>query len=341
MKKFNLVSMLFSVALVVSLIVISACTKEGPQGLPGTNGENGTDGTATCGVCHDNSEGVENKINQWAASRHAMGGTNFENNTGCAPCHTSQGFKEVVLTDSTATVAVVEDPANINCYTCHKIHDTYAPSDWELRKTTATASWLAGTTNDLGLGNLCSQCHQPRISYQIPDVNNPLDSFNVTSVRFGPHYGGQSSTLTGTAYYMVGTGYNNSSHLDVENTCITCHMASAMGYYAGGHTFKVYSEEEGAYNLVGCVPCHTEEEAQANIDGLQANVTMLLAELDILLEANGIYNPATGQANKGKYTNKVAGAYWNRVSVVNDKSMGIHNPKFVEKILENTIASLQ
>ena len=346
MKKIKLLSMLFSAALVVSLIVIAACTKEGPQGAPGKDGENGingTDGTATCGVCHDNSETIETKIGQWATSYHATSGLQMENATGCAPCHTSQGFKEVVVTDSTAVAVSPENPSNINCYTCHKIHDTYAANDLELRVTTARTSWLAKTTNDFGTGNICAQCHQPRNAYPIPDVTNPLDSFTVTSTRFGPHHGPQSSTLTGTAYYLVGTGYNNSSHAGIENTCVTCHMASAVGYYSGGHTWKVYSSEEGSYNLAGCAPCHTAAEAQSNIDALQPEITDLLTQLGALLQTAGIYNPngTSGTAVKGKYTNKVAGAYWNMESVIEDKSLGVHNPKFVRLILQNSIASLQ
>jgi hypothetical protein len=333
MKRMNLFASLVSAAAIVALMTVASCTKEGPQGA---------DGNATCGTCHDNTAEVEIKIDQWSASRHANGGTNFENAGGCAPCHTSQGFQQIILTDTTALTAAVEDPANISCYTCHKIHDTYSESDWDLRKTEATPSWLAGTTNDLGKANLCAQCHQPRVSYKVPDVNNPEGTYTVGSTRFGPHHGPQSSTLTGTAYYLVGSGYNNSSHAAIQDACVTCHMASAMGYYAGGHTFKVYSDEESAYNLAGCAPCHTEEEAQANIDELTASVTDLMTQLGTKLVAAGIYNPAgtSGTAVKGDYTNKVAGAYWNFISIMEDKSGGVHNPKFVEKVLENTIASL-
>ena len=59
MKKFKLVSMLMSVAVIVALIFVSACTKEGPAGKDGVDGKdgepgiNGQDGTATCAVCHD------------------------------------------------------------------------------------------------------------------------------------------------------------------------------------------------------------------------------------------------------------------------------------------------
>jgi hypothetical protein len=241
MKKIKLLSMLFSVALVVSLIAISACTKEGPAGAPGKDGENGedglngNDGTATCSVCHDNSEGVEIKLAQWGKSIHAIGGRNFENATGCAPCHTSQGFKEVVNTANTATAAAIADPANINCYTCHKIHDTYAAADWELRKTTETTFWLTGETFDLGKANICTQCHQPRISYQIPDVTQPDASYTFTSKRFGPHHGSQGATFTGSGYYKVGSGYEN-THTVIADACVTCHMAEAVGYNAGGHS---------------------------------------------------------------------------------------------------------
>jgi len=336
MKKTSLLTMLISVTAVVSLIVIGACTKEGPKGDPGQ------DGNATCGVCHDNTEDVEAKIGQWEMSKHAIGGTNFENAPGCAPCHTSQGFKEALALDSTACKAAIENPNNINCYTCHKIHDTYTDADWDLRKTDANTFWLTGETVDLGKANICIRCHQPRTSYQIPDVTNPDGIYTVTSTRFGPHHGPQGTTLNGIAYYLVGTGYNNSSHAAIENGCVTCHMASAMGYDAGGHSFATYNEAEGEINTAGCAPCHTAEEAIANTEELQANVITLMTELGTKLVAAGIYNPngGSGTAVKGDYTNKVAGAYWNFISIIEDKSGGVHNPKFVEKILENTIASL-
>ena len=69
-------------------------------------------------------------------------------------------------------------------------------------------------------------------------------------------------------------------------------MASAMGYNAGGHTFKIFDEEEGVFNTSRLCTLPPEDEAEGNIEELQANVTRLLAELGVLLEAAGIYNPA-------------------------------------------------
>ncbi len=335
MKKVSLLSMFISVAAVTSLIIVGACTKEGPKGDPGQ------DGNATCGTCHDNSEEVETKIGQWETSFHATSGLQFENASGCAPCHTSQGFKEALARDTTATLAAIPDPANINCYTCHKIHDTYSEADWDLRKTDPNKFWLTGDVVDLGKANLCVRCHQPRTSYAIPDVTNPNGSYHISSSRFGPHHGPQGTSLTGLAFYKVGTDYMNSSHATIPNGCVTCHMASAMGYGAGGHTFKIYDEEEGAFNTAGCLACHTAQEAEDNIAATQAEVQGLLDQLAVLLEAAGVYNPGSGNAVVGDYTNNVAGAYWNFISVKEDKSLGVHNPKFIVKLLENTIASLQ
>jgi hypothetical protein len=336
--------MLLSVAVVVSLIVVSACTKEGPQGPPGQDGEDGidgTDGNATCGVCHDNSEAVEIKIEQWSRSTHAIGGHNFENRTTCAPCHTSQGFREVVNTGATATAAAIMDPNNINCYTCHLIHDTYSVNDWNLRKTDAHTFWLTGDSFDFGTANICASCHQPRTSYVIPDVNNPEGTYSVTSSRFGPHHGPQSTVLTGKAFYMVGDGLNNSSHMDIANGCVTCHMASAIGYNAGGHTFSMYDAYEEEYNIAGCLECHPDEEAIDYIEELEPEIEALMTELGTLLATAGILNPTALNAVTGDYTNKVAGAYWNWITILEDRSNGVHNPKFIKKILENSIASLQ
>jgi hypothetical protein len=352
MKKFNLLSMLFSVAIVVSLIMVGACTKEGPAGKDGVDGKdgepglNGSDGTATCAVCHDNSELVETKIMQWGASIHATGGNYERNDVGCAPCHTSQGFKERILTGEQETAAKIEDPANINCYTCHMIHDTYATADWALRTTAPVALWIDETvTLDLGTANLCVQCHQPRVS-TIPDVTNLEGDYTVTSGRWGPHHGPQSTVLTGNAFFAVGSGYTSSMHKDAPNGCVTCHMAAAFGSQAGGHSFNITYDYHGSeeFNLVGCVDCHgSTDDAEAAIEEWEPEFEALMTELGDMLIAAGIYNPAgtSGTAITGTYTNKVAGAYWNFITLEEDRSMGIHNPKYVKKILENTIASLQ
>lgn len=347
MKKYNILTMLLSMAVVVALIVVSACTKEGPQGPPGQDGEDGIDGqdgNATCGVCHDNSETVEARILQWGTSTHAVGGNYERNSTSCAPCHTSQGFKERIETGAQETATDIQNPSNINCYTCHLIHDTYTVDDWALRASDPVVLWIDETiTLDLGNANLCVQCHQPRVA-TLPDVNNPDGDYEVTSSRFGPHHGPQSTVLTGNAFYMVGSGYNNSTHSDIANGCIQCHMADAYGSQAGGHTFSMDYEYHGdlAVWAAGCIDCHGDEDAlHEDVEEWEAEFEALATELGTLLFTEGIITES-GSAVPGTYTNKVAGACWNwRTLVIEDRSKGMHNPRFAKKILENSIESLQ
>jgi formate-dependent nitrite reductase cytochrome c552 subunit len=288
---------------------------------------------------------VETKILQWSMSTHAIGGNYERNGTSCAPCHTSQGFKEVVETGAMETAADIADPSNINCYTCHFIHDTYTVDDWGLRTTDPVTLWIdESITLDLGNANLCANCHQPRSSYEIPDVNNPDGTYEVTSSRFGPHHGPQSTVLTGNAFYMVGSGYSNSMHADIENGCIQCHMAEPYGSQGGGHTFSMTYEYHGdlAVWAAGCLECHGDEDAlHEEVEEWEAEFEALATELGTLLFKEGIITE-TGSAVPGTYTNRVAGACWNfRTLTIEDRSKGMHNPKMAKKILENSIASLQ
>jgi hypothetical protein len=244
------------------------------------------------------------------------------------------------LTGAQATAEEIQNPSNINCYTCHKIHDTYSDNDWELRKTDPVTFWWDNTVHDFGKANICVQCHQSRPQSTFPDVNNPDGTFTVASTRFGPHHGPQSELLVGTGVYLVGSGYDNHMHSSIENPCLTCHKSNAVGNLTGGHTFNIDSEEEGL-NVSGCAECHTEDEAVALLEELQPEIQGLLDTLEGLLITEGIYEPATELAVKGDYTNRVAGAFFNYMFIKEDKSLGVHNPTFAITLLENSIASLQ
>ena len=338
--------MLLSVAVIVSLIVVTACTKEGPAGPPG---EDGADGNATCGTCHNFSEQLTAKIAQYDYSTHATGVTSFEGNrTACAGCHTSKGFREVTENDTTDTMEPVSNPTQPNCYTCHNIHQTYTDADWTLATVDPVVFRLnagqAGLQFDGGKGNLCANCHQARVVNPYPDASNLSGTVTFTSFRYGPHYGVQSQMVSGQAGFELGfDGAVTHAHSDIENTCITCHMAEAFGQLAGGHNMGMFIEEENDLNYAGCLGCHSDEEALAeNTEDLKTEVTELEATLWDLLVAEGIADPNNyGYAVGGTYTNEVAGAYLNWKFVHHDRSYGVHNPTFTKTLLENSIDALQ
>ena len=196
---------------------------------------------------------------------------------------------------------------------------------------------LTGDTIDLGKANLCASCHQPRWAYAIPEVGG--DDVEVTSIRYGPHHGPQSTMLTGLAGY--GEFKGSSVHASVPDGCVTCHMAEPYGKQAGGHTFSLEYEYHGheVPLLAGCEMCHGDIESFDH-NGLQTEVQALMDEAKALLMAQGLLGE-DDYAVAGTYTSAQAGALWNYRTVLEDRSLGVHNPQFTKALLQTAIDALQ
>jgi hypothetical protein len=352
MKKFNLFYFVATV-FVAFMLILASCTKEGPAGPAGKDGTNGTngidgqdgaDGTTTCIECHSDNQVLFAKENQWAHSTHALGG-NFERNTGeCAVCHTSQGFLGNLdgSYDYTAAGAAISNPNPPNCYTCHKIHDTYTPADLaytvtgaiELRNT-------GGSTFDFGSGSLCASCHQGRTVDPWPTPGGA--DIVVTNSRYGVHHGPQANTVTGMGLEGFGASSDH-PHKNIENACVKCHMADPFGAQAGGHTMNIAYDYHGAteVNHAGCISCHSDEgELATKTEELQAEIAGLLADLKVLLDASGITAEGSDNSISGTYPAEVAAACLNYKAITEDRSLGVHNPTYIKRTLENSIDALQ
>ena len=359
----------YILALVVGMTVMFfGC--EGPEGPAGEDGDDGATGPAgpagiagpagpdmldDCKLCHNNTTNILAAKTQWAASVHATGGHSYYGSiTSCAPCHTSQGFLEVVSTGDDATVAAIPDPAQPNCRTCHKIHDAYDVTDWALTTTAAVVPLFDENASiDIGDGNLCANCHQARPAVIPAWDATVLDSTSLG--RLGPHHGPQSNILAGISGWEVKpTGfmaYDNSAHTSLDDGCITCHMADAYGAYAGGHTMKIrYKRSSDApaddprFYDEGCETCHTTVDGEDKADAFAIEVQALLDALETDLVALGalIWDTEDEEFTQvtGKFNDIVVGAVWNYVLVLEDKSMGAHNPKYVEALLTNAKLAL-
>lgn len=342
MKK-TLLLTIFTLVSFLAITVIVSCTKEGPKGEPGING---TDGTAVCGTCHNMTEDLIARIFQWEASTHATGGNFERNSNSCAPCHTSDGFREVIQTGADTTAATVNNPTPPNCYTCHEIHETYTATDWALRISGAVTFWNNPTVSfDAGNGSICLQCHQMRIVSPAVDPATPTATVDMTNKRWGGHHGPQGNIFAGTGGYEYTSGtYNNSMHTTlVTNGCAECHMGDPYGTQAGGHQMGVTYEYHGhdAYLLSGCITCHTDEDAlELKIADTRAIIDTLLSQLKTELELAGIYD-AGYLAVPATYTMDQAGAYLNYQIVLEDRSAGAHNYAYARALLENSIAALK
>jgi hypothetical protein len=344
---------LFFFALVLGLVImgLGACEgDQGPIGLTGAEGPQGPqgptgqDGVENCMDCHGSSQLITAKLFQWQSSVHATGGHYERNNASCAGCHTSQGFLDMIFTGGSTASMDIEDPLPQNCYTCHQVHQSYTDEDWNLTTVAPVTFWASGETVDLGLANLCINCHQARVpSPALPPVGEN-EVYNLTNKRYGPHHGSQGVVFTGSSAYRVGTGYENSLHTTlVENACITCHMSGIDGSNeAGGHTFRVISEE-GDLNTNGCVMCHSDsDELEDMVGATQGDISNLLDSLGTKLNSLGLLDDNLNYAVVPQdFTSLQLGVLWNYQYIREDKSLGVHNYKFAKTLLENSIEALQ
>jgi len=335
--------------------MLASC--EGPQGVAGPAGKDGVDGidgidaNESCTNCHTSSANIESKQAQWGNSMHATGeNAAYANRDGCVQCHTSQGFLEAVAEGSTAAVSVPTDPMQINCYTCHKIHDSFTDVDWALTKPAAEPLILkyagATITYDQGSSNQCVACHQARDVSPAPVLDGP--DFAITSSRIGVHHAPMSNFLLGKIPFDVlpGTAIPTTNPHAASSGCVSCHMSQPYGYQAGGHNMGMtYSAHGGpeTLNTPSCLACHTTYTAAtitAKFKTLEDEVAAKLATLEAQLTTAGIYNPATGLAKTGTFKANAVLAYLNFNAVVEDKSMGAHNPVYVKALLDNSITAM-
>ncbi|MFZ1730901.1 MAG: hypothetical protein WBQ23_00615 [Bacteroidota bacterium] len=312
----------------------------GAKGDKGDPGDPGAAGTAGCITCHDMSTDLVSRVDQWTSSVHNTGGTFERNDAGCAPCHSHEGFREFQATGTVA--AKIQNPTAIGCRTCHNIHTTYEKADFSLAVTGPVAfraNFMAGKTYDKGKSNLCVSCHQPRDA-TLPVVGGP--DFTIANSRFGPHHGPQGSLLAGYGGYEVpgSATYANTAHTTmISDGCVTCHMQEAFGRQSGGHTMKMAYDyhEVLTLNVAGCQSCHSGTK-DFDVNGAVTEIEALGAQLEALLVADGLLDEASGASKAGTWSANKTGALWNyRMLFVEDRSGGVHNPKYAKALLTNSI----
>ncbi len=306
---------------------------------------------AVCAYCHD--DGNHHIYpEQWKLSKHATGET-FESeggNASCARCHNGFGFVQYARSETINPTEI--DP--ITCASCHNPHD--ATNQHQLRKLDVT---LANGTvvTDGGFGKLCMNCHQAR-----RDANSSYTTKPAS--HFGPHHGPQADVLNGTNVVVFnGATLLSSGHLSAvvpggeANACVNCHMApgttnEAGKMLSGGHTFGMTTADD-VDNMAACAQCHgntfgnsfedvnfyyggtADLDGNGVNEGLQNEVKGLVAKIRTLLPA-----PTSSDDPDSSWTSTQIQAFYNVKVVEEDRSWGIHNPKFIVSMLFNTYQEL-
>jgi hypothetical protein len=318
----------------IALIIISIASCEGPAGPAGK------DANENCSQCHNSGSAIYSRQIQLSASVHQTGGNFSHNSSDCAPCHTNEGFIERINTGAT-TSSVPSNPSPIGCRTCHKIHEKFDSSDYELRSISKVKLWLNDKEIDFGTGNLCINCHQPRKVNPMPQIGG--GTVNITSKYWGLHHSTQGTIFAGTGGFEISGSkkYQNSEHQSsIKNSCVTCHMAPPYGAMAGGHTMNMTYDYYGTktLNTSGCISCHSDTKTLlSETAAVENDIDTLLTALGKELVIKGIITNAGSLKTPQTLSPELAGIYLNYSMILEDKSHGIHNYKYVKALLINSL----
>jgi formate-dependent nitrite reductase cytochrome c552 subunit len=214
------------------------------------------------------------------------------------------------------------------------------PDEFALRLN-GPVMWIADegygdTSIDFGdNSNTCANCHQSRRAE--PNISDPGETFEITSVHYGPHHGAMSNVLAGALFAEIpgSLPYNGASpHVGIGVTCVSCHMSTYTDG-TGGHTWWP--------NIDNCTGCHPGA-TDFDINQVQTDTQALLDQLrDLLLDQGVIewveedmaYEPVLGT-----YQMEQAQAFFNWIGLTEDRSLGVHNSDYVKALLTNSIEAI-
>jgi hypothetical protein len=310
----------------------------------------------TCGKCH---EGEHHPyLTEWEESAH---GNALENhgasNSRCQGCHEGVGGAVRLSGDLSEFYGSgsVERPDTtlqpIVCQTCHNPHSGDNPG--QLRTFADVALVEANgveepTVEDGGAGKICMQCHHARHSAE--------EQLLEGDDHFGPHASNQGDMLAGKSGYegvaTAGFDWGRAIHLYVENSCKTCHLNTqefaGSGPAVTGHTFEPTVEAckycHGVITDFSDIPASDDFDGNGLVEGLQVEVEGLLELLTEALIADGLDTTGTdiavaiGDTSKSTYLQREAG--YNLIFVEDDGSMGVHNPRYAIKLLQQSYQHL-
>ncbi|UCF65346.1 MAG: hypothetical protein JSW33_05820 [bacterium] len=318
----------------------------------------------TCGKCHDGTH--HPFLTEWLASPHNY--DRYAHTSGsCAGCHDGVGAA-IRLSGEAAAYPLntfygggsiaerpdtsVYDYQNVVCQTCHDPHSADNPG--QLRTVAdvplVTANGESPVVTEGGVGKLCMHCHHAR--------RGPESQIANGYAHFGPHANPQADILSAkSAFHGVAPAnypWPGPSHLLVQNSCKTCHLATAE--YGSGPGGAAVVGHEFIPKVEACVPCHGtiasfrdipaagDFDGNGQIEGLQDEVDGLLHLLEEALVADGLDTTgvgtlgALGDTTRSTVLQREAG--YNLAYVEDDKSHGVHNPDYVVQLLQQSYLHL-
>jgi hypothetical protein len=282
----------------------------------------------SCTECHNDTHIIASKQAAWELEAHGNGTAMAEEygNKSCAGCHSGNSFSAMIAAGQnfSQVEAGASEPARQDCRACHQVHTTYTGEDWALETTAPVTLVVSGLTFDKGNSNLCANCHQAR--RYITNFVDKTDAtkYTATSPRFNPHLSVQADILLGSGGFGV-EGKPGSHYAMQDDPCVACHLGEGKN-----HLFEA--------QLATCQKCHTDAE-NFDINGGVTKVEERMAELKAALQKAGLVDEE-GAVIPGTWDEKQATALWNYGVIEEDASNGVHNPVYVNALLDAAFAAL-
>ncbi len=321
-------------------------------------------GALQCATCH---QGTHHPyFDEWENSPHNFDSTFFATgNAACQGCHEGVAASIRLSGDLSqfygagpilGRPSAEEQPHRpVTCQTCHDPHDGENPG--QLRTVAdvplVTANGESPVITVGGSGKLCMHCHHAR--------RGPDDQVINGYAHFGPHANPQADMMLGaSAYHAVAEEdfvWAGPSHLNVQNSCKTCHLNTSE--YQGpnapavtGHSFQP--------TVAACAGCHgpindfdeimalEDFDGDGSVEGVQSEVQGLMAVLEDELWASFVgrgldttgldLEDILGSDSLSTLLERESGYNW--AFVHDDKSHGIHNPDYAVQLLQQSIMHL-
>ncbi|OGU26149.1 MAG: hypothetical protein A2X66_09270 [Ignavibacteria bacterium GWA2_54_16] len=267
-----------------------------------------------CAPCHFSSD-RHGKGFAWSGSGHAKSvnpsGSAREMSLDrpfCNRCHTAQGYINSTVrgkpepVPASSTDALWPDPQPITCAACHDPHD--GSNEMQLRTKTVADACLGCHVVRLSTSGLHAS-HQGSMlvgANATPMGPEILRTYLTAPTGTEQEYNARKGLWSG--WELPGYTYENSSHSNIQERCVTCHMAKSPSFIAaeaanfskadtmmnklGGHTFNVVTtwiagtDTTEVLNTTGCAECHGTVSMEF-VEKTQDKTNQLLTTLYALL----------------------------------------------------------
>lgn len=321
-------------------------------------------GNAVCKVCHteihdEYSTGINETSNAHGQDFHntPAGDLIDGRNGACAPCHTT-GFDEP--SGYNANGLKNRDLEGIGCEECHGPGSKHVVSQSE--------DDIVGMPD---ARETCQTCHARRYKEPLPSDPMTDEILDKTAPGKITVHHPQAVTFYGGAGYefFPHNTYPRSRHFDIANTCVTCHLQGDFAKVAPGD--RAIDRSHGRESLKPdeniCLACHKNDVSLGRmVEGTEKEIKSLLIQLggaspgnphepdesasggalQAYAEAHGLAvgpndpNPAADDPKIAQYR-VYKGARFNFFLVLEDKSDGVHNYPYFQRLLKDSINALK